>query len=233
MVRTLLIGGALLGAIATAAQAPAAVQAQPSGQNALPPGFTVTQIFDNPTATAIQLALAPGAKEQPHQHPYAMLVVYTARADVQMQNGDTNTRATRQPGDVDFIGRNVTHWAANVGSGTAEATVIAIKADRPSAGPFPPPQPLPGLTRSTLLDQAEATINRVELASGAREPVHMHPYDLIVVVPDIIRMDIMIGDMKESKEYDSGATLFVPRNTPHAFGNLETRPIALVTVAPK
>ena len=203
------------------------------GQGALPPAFAVTPVFDNATATAIQLQLAPGAREEPHQHPYAMVVVYTAAANVQFQNGDTNTRAGRQPGDVDVVGRNVLHWAANVGNGPLEAAVIALKADRVPPALLSAPPALAGVTRRLLADHAEAAVNRVQLAAGVREPVHTHPYDLVVVVAETARLAVHIADAGEAKAYSAGSVLFVPRDTPHAFANLDTHGAVLVTTAVK
>ena len=52
----------------------------------------------------------------------------------------------------------------------------------------PPSQPLgagrpetPGITRTTLKDDAKSTVTRVHFEPGAAEPPHTHPYDVILV----------------------------------------------------
>ena len=39
----------------------------------------------------------------------------------------------------------------------------------------------PGVTRTTLKDDAKSTVIRVHFKPGAAEPPHTHPYDIIIV----------------------------------------------------
>lgn len=210
----------LLSAVLLHAQAPAP-----------PAGFTVTPLFDNSTVTVIRLQVAPGAREQPHAHPYSMLAVYLTRADVEMHNGASHSTDTKQPGDVEFIGRDVTHAAANAGSSPLDLVAISIKPERVRGGTAPPAPPPAGVTRTPVFDNADATVTRLEFAPAAHEPMHTHPYDLVVVPLTPARLEVRTG--KETKVYAPGEAFFIPRNEPHAVANLASERFTEIGIAIK
>ncbi|MBI4264169.1 MAG: hypothetical protein HY657_07325 [Acidobacteria bacterium] len=123
-------------------------------------------------------------------------------------------------GDVEFIGRDLRHAAANVGTSPFEVVVAAIKPDRVPGGVAAPAPLPPGVTRTGVLDNPEVTAARLEFAPAAREMVHTHPYDLVVVPLTSSRLEVQIGNGKETKEYAVGEAVFIARNEPHAVANL-------------
>src|SRR5688500_18373125 len=171
---------------------------------ALPAGVTAASLFDNMTASVVRLQLAPGARELPHTHAHPMLVVLLSRSEMEMQNGTSHTKATRQPGDLEFVKAGVLHHAANVGGMPLDALVVSIKPDRIRAGAAPPAQATPGVTRTSILDNADVTVTRLEFEADVREPLHTHPYDLIVVPTTPSRVDLQIGDKKQMRSYAIG-----------------------------
>jgi quercetin dioxygenase-like cupin family protein len=200
---------------------------------ALPAGFTVTPVFDNTTASVVRLQLAPGAREQPHTHTYPMLVVLLSRSEMEMHNGTSHTKASRHPGHLEFVKAGVPHHAANVGTMPLDALVLSIKPDRARAGATPPAQATPGVTRTSLLDNADVTVTRLEFEADMREPLHTHPYDLIVVPTTLSRVDLQIGNKKEMRSYAVGEAIFIKRHVPHAVANIGAAPFRALAVAIK
>jgi quercetin dioxygenase-like cupin family protein len=200
---------------------------------AVPLGFTVTPVLDNATLTAVRLTMAPGAKEQPHTHRYPMLVVVLTRGEMEVHNGPAQTKGPRKPGDIEFIGAGVSHNAGNVGTASLEALVLAIKPDRVHGGAAPPPQALPGITRKPVLDNPDLAVTRLEVEADVREPVHTHPYDLVVVPTMPARLDVQVGHTKNVRGYKAGEMIFIPRNVRHAVANVGTTPFRLLGVVIK
>jgi quercetin dioxygenase-like cupin family protein len=211
----------LLSAFALGAQAPT-----------VPAGFTVTPVLENATSSIARLKLSPAAKEQPHTHPYPMLIVLLTSGEMEMQNGEKHSRAVRKVGEIEFVRAGVSHHAANVGAMPLEALVIAFKPDRVHGGVGPPMQALPGVTRKPLLDNRDVTVTRVEFEADVREPVHTHPYDvMMVVLTASARLDVQVGDKKQVRRYAVGETVFVPRGMAHTVANVGTASFRALGIA--
>ena len=220
--RFLLLGALLMQAGAPGAQAPAP-----------PPGFTVKPVLDNATLAAVRLKIAPGAKEQPHTHPYPMLVVVLTPGEMEMHNGEARTKGMRKPGDVEFVNAGVSHNAGNSGTTPLEALVLAIKPDRVRGGAVSPRQAVPGIIRKPMFDKPDLSVTRLEIDADVREPVHTHPYDLAVVPTALDRLDVQVGDKKNVRAYAPGEIIFIPRNVPHAVANGGTTTIRLLAIVVK
>src|SRR5688572_6951100 len=196
-------------------------------------GIAVRPLFDNPSVGVARLLLTPGAREMPHTHPYTLLIVAVSSGDVEMLKGTTANRITRKVGDVDVVERELRHAGANLGSAPFEAVVISVKPDRVKGGTAPPlPRPA-GITATDVLDSADAAVRRVELAPGAREVIHTHPYDFVVVPVTSGRMEVQLAGKTEAKDYAPGDAFFIARNTPHAVANVGKTPFALLGVTIK
>jgi quercetin dioxygenase-like cupin family protein len=202
----------VLNAAVLAAQAPT-----------LPAGFTVTRVLDNATISAVRLKLAPGAKEQPHTHPSSMLVIMLTASEMEMQNGEKHTKGLRKVGEIEFINSGVSHHAANAGATPLEALVVTLKPDRVRGGTAPPATAAqPGVTRKPLIDNQDLAVTRLEYEAEVREPVHTHPYDLLIVPISPARLDMQLGHKKQVGRYVAGDAIFVPRGTAHAVANVGT-----------
>jgi quercetin dioxygenase-like cupin family protein len=121
---------------------------------------------------------------------------------------------------VEFIAGDVPHAAANTGKAPFDLVTIAIKPDRKRGGEAPAQPAPPGITRSPVLDNADARVTRVEFAAQAREPIHSHPFDLVVVPLTSGRMEVRIGERVETRDYAAGEPMFLPRDIPHAVSNV-------------
>jgi quercetin dioxygenase-like cupin family protein len=198
-----------------------------------PPGITRTALIDNETVMMARLRMAPGAAEDLHTHPFSAVVIQLDAGDVDMRLGETRSTSHRPAGFVEYIAREAPHAAANVGKTAFDVVTVAIKPDRKRGGEAPA-QPAPaGITRSPLLDNADARVTRVEFAPGAREPVHSHPFDLVVVPLTAGRLEVRVAERVETRDYAAGEPIFLPRDVPHAVSNVGGMPVTVFSVGVK
>lgn len=195
-----------------------------------PPGITRTPLIENDGVMMARLRMAPGAKEDLHTHPFAAIVIQLTAGEVDMRMADARSTSRRPAGFVEFIANNVPHAAANVGGAPFDLVTIALKPERKRGGEAPA-QPAPaGITRSPVLDNADAQVTRVEFAPQAREPVHSHPFDLVVVPLTGGRLEVRVGERVETREYAPGDPLFLPREISHAVSNVGSAPLTVFSV---
>jgi quercetin dioxygenase-like cupin family protein len=222
--------GAIAIALASALGNPVVVTSR--SQNP-PPGITRTPLIENETVMMARLRMAPGAKEDIHTHPFSAIVVQLGGGEVDMRLGDAHSRERRPAGFVEFIPREVPHAAANVGTEPFELVTIAIKPDRRRGGDAPAVAAPAGITRTPVLDNAEARVTRVAFAPASREPMHSHPYDLVVVPLAAGRIELRLGERVETRDYAAGEPMFLPRDVPHAVANAATTRLEILSVAIK
>jgi len=91
---------------------------------------------------------------------------------------------------------------------------------------------VPGITRTTLKDDAKSTVTRVHFKPGAAEPQHTHPYDVIIVPVLAGTIDFTIGGKKVTA-VKSGDVQFVPRDVTHQLTNTGTQDFELIAIALK
>lgn len=204
-----------------------------AGAQTMPPGITRTQLLDNPSVMVARLRMAPGAREDLHTHPFSAVVVQLDPGEVEMRVGTRRETARRDAGHVEFIAAEMPHAAANTGSVAFDVVTIALKPDRKPGGTQPPSQAPVGITRTPVLDNAQARAARVTFGPGSREPVHTHPYDLVLVQLTPGRMEVLLSEKKEVKAYDPGEVIFLPRDVPHAAANPDQRAFDILSVAVK
>jgi quercetin dioxygenase-like cupin family protein len=82
-----------------------------------------------------------------------------------------------------------------------------------------------------ILDNDEARATNVRFAPGAREPIHSHPFDLVLIQLTPAKMEVQVGDEKTVKDYDVGAVIFLPRNISHAVSSAHPAPFEILSVA--
>jgi quercetin dioxygenase-like cupin family protein len=198
---------------------------------ALPPGVTASPVLDNGTVGVVHMQLSPGAREQPHTHSYPLLVVLLSRGELEMHNGKSHTKTTRHAGDVEFVGKGVPHHAANVGATPMDALVLSIKPDRVRVGETLLSQATPGVTRTSIVDNAEVTVLRFEFEADVREALHTHAYDLMIVPIMPARIDLQIGDRKQMRSIAAGEAIFIRRSVPHAVANIGAASFRALAVA--
>ncbi len=90
----------------------------------------------------------------------------------------------------------------------------------------------PGITRTTLKDDAKYSVARVTFAPGAGEVPHTHPYDIIITAVRSGPAVIMVGDSKTTT-VKAGEVKFVPRDVVHSVTNTGTVEFEVITVGIK
>lgn len=202
-------------------------------QAAPPPGITRTALIENSSVMMARLRMAPGAKEEVHTHPFAAVVIQLNAGDVDMRMNESHSTGRRPAGHVEFIANGVPHAAANVGKNPFDLVTIAIKPDRARGGEAPSSPAPDGITRTPVIDNQDARVTRVEFAPRAREPIHSHPFDLVVVPLTNARLEVRIGDRVDTREYASGEPIFLPRDVTHAVANAGDASVTIFSVGIK
>jgi quercetin dioxygenase-like cupin family protein len=89
-------------------------------------GITRTTLKDDAKATVTRVRLNPNAAEPPHTHPVDVILVPVTAGTVELVIGGRKVTSV-QPGEVQFVGRDVTHSLRNAGKEAFELIAIALK----------------------------------------------------------------------------------------------------------
>ena len=90
----------------------------------------------------------------------------------------------------------------------------------------------PGITRTTLKDDAKVTVTRVRFEPGASEPLHTHPYDIVLVPVMTGPVNWTVADRHVSR-LSAGEVQFVPRDVPHQLKNAGGELYEIIAIAAK
>lgn len=110
-----------------------------------------------------------------------------------------------------------------VGSSQTVTPTLPLGTGRPA---------VPGITRTTLKDDAKVTVTRVHFAPGASEPVHTHPYDIVLVTVIAGPVDWTVADRRVT-QLGVGDVQFVARDVPHQLRNTGRGPFEMIAIAAK
>lgn len=211
----------------------AAVAALTIVQAAVPVAPARTPVLDNATVTVTRLRFAPGTGESVHTHAFPLLIVQLTPGVVDLTVDDMRARGPRETGVVTFVPANVPHAAVNAGSTSFDLIAVAVKPARPPAPAAPPTDAPPGITRTTLLDNADVRVVRVQFEPGGREPVHTHPNDLLTVQLSGGQLEILNGGDRTRGLRDPGSVQFLQRNVEHTYGSVDTHSFEVLSISVK
>jgi quercetin dioxygenase-like cupin family protein len=193
-----------------------------------------TTVVDNATVTVTRLRFAPGSGETVHTHDFPIVIVQLTSGDVvDLTVSDARARGPRVAGLVTFVPAGTEHAVVNAGTMPFEMMAVAIKPSRTSAPAAPPTDAPPGITRTTLLDNDDVRVVRVEFTPGSQEPVHTHPNDLVTIQMNAGRLQIRLGTRRTDSRRPVGFVQFVPRTQRHAYSSRNDRSIELLSVSIK
>jgi len=179
-----------------------------------------TAILDNASATVTRLRFGPGGREAGERHPSPLVIVQLTPGDmVDLTVSDARGRGPRGAGLVIFVPADTPYAIVNAGATSFDMIAIVLKATRPAAPAAPPTEAPSGITRTTLVDNSDVRVVRVQFAPGSREPVHTHPNDLLTVQLTPGTFDILVGTTRTTGERAVGVTQFLPRDVSHAYLN--------------
>ena len=108
-------------------------------------------------------------------------------------------------------------------SSQAQAPSLPLGAGRPAT---------PGITRTTLKDDAKVTVTRVQFEPGAGEPPHTHATDVILVPVASGPVEVGVGDATMTS-LKAGEVQFVARDVVHHVKNTGTERFELIAIALK
>jgi len=87
-----------------------------------------------------------------------------------------------------------------------------------------------GISRTTLRNDERVTVTRVHFAPGAAEPVHTHPFDIMVMPIQSGAAELIVGS--ETISYlKAGEVYFIARDVPHQLANTSGEPFEVVAVS--
>jgi quercetin dioxygenase-like cupin family protein len=92
------------------------------------PGITRTTLRDDSRVTVTRVQFEPGAAEEPHTHPYDIVVIPLETVPVQLVIGGREM-STIEEGSPNFMGKGVTHFIKNTGTKTFAVIAVALKQD--------------------------------------------------------------------------------------------------------
>jgi quercetin dioxygenase-like cupin family protein len=173
-----------------------------------------TTLLDNATVAVVRRHLAAGAHETITAAGTPLLVVPPAS-------------------NPSFVAAGNSYTARNDSAAPIDVLVVAIKQSRRPAAAAPPTAAPSGITRTTLIDNADVRVVRVTFAPGSREPVHTHPNDLLTVQLTPGRFDVLLGSDRSGGREAAGSVKFLPRDVPHAYISTDDGPFELLSVSIK
>jgi oxalate decarboxylase/phosphoglucose isomerase-like protein (cupin superfamily) len=104
--------------------------------------------------------------ETVHTHPFPLLIVQLTSGGVDLTMSDARARGPREAGLVTFVPVNTPHAVMNAGAQSFDLIAIALKPTRPAAPAAPPTEAPPGITRTTLIDNSDVRVVRVQARAG-------------------------------------------------------------------
>jgi quercetin dioxygenase-like cupin family protein len=193
-----------------------------------------TTVLDNATVTVTRLRFAAGSGETMHTHAFPLVLVQLTAGDlVDLAVRDEPVRGPRVAGLVTFVPAGSEHAVVNDGTTPFEMMAVALKTTRRPAPAALPTDAPPGITRTTLVDNADVRVVRVELTPGSREPLHTHPNDLVTVQVNAGRLQVRVGSGGTDSSRRPGFTQFIARNVSHAYANRGDRTVEILSISVK
>jgi quercetin dioxygenase-like cupin family protein len=196
------------------------------------PGAERTTRIDNATVAVTRLAFPPGMREEVHTHPFPLVIVQVTPGNPTVVDREMR-RVGGGPGEVWFMPAGTPHAMANNGTAAFDVLAIAIKPDRPPAPAAPPTDAPPGITRATLVDNADVRVVRVRFAPEGREPMHTHPNDLLTVQITPGKVTMVKGGHTSTVDCEPGYVQFLPRGVQHSYASADSKPFELLSVSIK
>ena len=91
----------------------------------------------------------------------------------------------------------------------------------------------PRMTSRRVADTDRATILRLTLPAGYRDPITAGTSDLIVVQGSAGNIEVVLGKETQSSRQEPGKVWYVPKTTPHGFSNVGSDAFDLIVIVLK
>ena len=173
-----------------------------------------TAVLDNATVGVLRARLAAGAREAIRANGAPLIVIHPKAGPAFVADGGEYAAVNDEAAPIDLL-------------------LVVVKPNRPAAPAAPPTEAPPGITRTTLIDNADVRVVRVRFAPGSREPIHTHPNDLLTVQLTPGTFDIVVGSDTTFGAHPAGFTKFLPRDVPHAYISTDAIQFDLLSISIK
>jgi quercetin dioxygenase-like cupin family protein len=107
---------------------------------------------------------------------------------------------------------------------------FASEAQAPAAPPAGAQSPT-GISSSPLFANDRVSAIKLSFAPGARESVHTHPFDIMVIQLTPGEVDLSLEGKESSGHIDAGRVTYIPAQALHWAGNAGKAPFDMVVVA--
>lgn len=190
-------------------------------------------LVDNATATVTRVRFGRRSGETVPARPFPFLIVQLTRGDVDLTVSDARATGPRDAGLVTFVPANTPHAVTNAGTSPFNLITIALKRTRPPAPAAPPSDAAPGITRTTLVDNADVRVVREQFEPDGREPVHTHPNDLLTVQLTPGTVEILKGSGRTTGLRTPGFTQFLARDVSHSYSSSDSKSFEILSISIK
>lgn len=196
---------------------------------------TPRSVLENGAVSVSRYALAPGARLQPRPHAFVAVVIQLSAGDVELTSGTDRSSRGNEAGHSWFIAKGAEYTVINRGAAACDLMVVAAKQPMSPRSNAPvPATPVPaGISRTALIENDESRVVRVRFDPGAREELHSHAFDLLVVQLTPGRVETRLGEETTAKDLERADVIFLPKDVPHAVGNSGRAPYEILSVAIK
>ncbi len=187
-------------------------------------------VLDNDRVRVLHVAVAPGAKTAPHQHPDNITVLLTDGQMVFTDGTGKSEPTTTKAGAALWSGPQ-SHSGANTSATPLEAMVVELKGSAAPTATLPATRPNMNITQ--LADSPRAAAYKVIADASFKEaPGTTHDYDQVVIALAPTTVSIEVGG-KTTTTMKRGDAIFIGRGQPHQAQNVSGKPQEIVIVAIK
>jgi len=92
---------------------------------------------------------------------------------------------------------------------------------------------IPGVSPTTIMDQADVRVARVQLEAGATRPSHVHnegPFHMVIPISGPLQVFFGPEGKEETETLAPGQVHYFKSNTPHGFKNPNSTPVTFMEI---
>lgn len=188
-------------------------------------------MFENASVRVLRVAVKPGAKTTPHEHPDTVIVALTD-ARVRFTGADGKSVEAPLKSDHAMWAPAEKHSGENLEKALAEVILVELKGTKAPTGTVPSSRQ--DMKMTPFFDNPRATAYRATTGPTFHEPAgSTHDFDQVVIaLGDNDAMSVNV-EGKAKTQWKRGDTLFIGRGMKHESRNNSGKPLDVIIVAIK
>ena len=188
-------------------------------------------VFENASVRVLRVAVKPGAKTSPHEHPDTVIVALSD-ARVKFTGADGKSVEAPLKSDQAMWAPAEKHSGENLEKTLAEVILVELKGTKAPTGTVPSSRP--DMKMTPFFDNPRATAYKATTGPTFHEPAgSTHDFDQVVVaLGDNDAMSVTV-EGKAKTQWKRGDTLFIGRGMKHESKNNSGKPLDVIIVAIK